>query len=150
MPPSDRPRPSTHLRIVAVVREDGRPHLGTLRSTDRIAVLVEHLIRPADPASVHPALTIPPPTNNDNDNDNDNDDVDDLHIIGVDQFERLLGTVMDRLSAAVRHLRVDPSSGLIVLHPRTLFPPPPSAERLKEVVRRAVDARHDCLAAAAA
>jgi hypothetical protein len=92
-------------------------------------VLVERLLRPADPA--------PAPTDDD---DNDDYELDDLHTLGIDQLERLVD--------AVRRLRVDASSGRLVLRPRT--PSPPPGERLKEVVRRAVDARHDCLAAAAA
>lgn len=135
MPPSDRHGPSSHVRIVAVVQEDGTPHRATLLSVDSLAALVEDLARQWGPG---PARPVPP---NDDDGD-DGEEVSDLHIIGIGQIERIL-------VGAVRQLRVNPLSGRLVFRPSTP-PPPPPGERLKVVVRHAVDTRRDCPAAAAA
>jgi hypothetical protein len=131
MPPSDRHGPSSHVRIVAVVQEDGTPHRATLLSVDSLAALVEDLARQWGPG---PARPVPP------NDDDDDEEVSDLHIIGIGQLERLIG--------AVRQLRVEPLSGRLVFRASTS--PPPPGERLKVVVRRAVDMRRDCPAAAAA
>lgn len=143
MPLSADPPLSARLQVVAVVRGGGTPHRAALLSADGLAALVEDIARRAGLGPVHiaiptPSLPTPSPTNDDDDDDYE---VDDLHTVGIDQLERLID--------AVRRLRADTSSGRLVLRPRTHSVPPPG-ERLNAVVRRAVDARRDCPAAAAA
>ena len=127
---------------VAVVGWDGehsRLGLPLPETLDGLLRTFTHLtgLRPPPPPSLASPLTHTASTHASAYDINDND----LYDVGVEQLASLI--------SAVRRLRLSAASELIVVHHRS-SPPASSTERLKAVVRSAVDGRDDRHAAAAA